>query len=249
VLDLLFNDPDCVAVTKPAGLATIPGRAETTSVLEQIGLQLSLPSTGTTDPRIRVVHRLDKETSGVLLFAKHAEAQRALSHQFQNNFIQKEYLALVYGRPSEDQGEIDQPLAPHPTQKDRMAISRQGRPATTAWRIEQRYRQYTLLRVFPKTGKTHQIRVHLKSIGHPLAIDPLYNPALPGKDSALFLSDFKRDYRPSRSNDERSLISRLTLHAHKLTFQHPTTGHPLTLESPLPKDLRATLNQLSRHGT
>jgi RluA family pseudouridine synthase len=249
MLEVLHNDGDCVAVNKPAGLATIPGRAETTSVLEELGAQLGLPSSGTADPRIRVVHRLDKETSGVLLFAKHAEAQRALSHQFQNNFVQKEYLALVYGRPTADSGEVDAPLAPHPTQKDRMHVSKHGRSARTLWRVEQAFRQYTLLRVFPKTGKTHQIRVHLKSIGLPLAIDPLYNPKPPGQDAALYLSDFKRDYRPTRDGIERPLIARLTLHAQRLAVQHPASGQPLALEAPIPKDLRAALNQLARHGS
>lgn len=248
MLDLLLNDPDCVAVNKPARLATIPGRAETTSVLEDLGEQLGLPSKGTDDPRLRVVHRLDKDTSGVLLFAKNKDAQRLLSHQFQNNLIQKEYLALVHGRPMEDSGEIDAPLAPHPTQKDRMHVSRHGRPARTFWKMEQRFRQFALLRVFPKTGKTHQIRVHLLSIGIPLIIDPLYNPPRPGEDGDLYLSGFKRDYRPSRGEEERPLISRLTLHAHRLTFHHPQNNQTVTVEAPIPKDLRAAISQLTRHG-
>lgn len=249
MLEVLYNDSDCVAVNKPAGLATIPGRAETTSVLEELGAQLGLPSSGTADPRVRVVHRLDKDTSGVLLFAKHTAAQRALSHQFQNNFVQKEYLALVYGKPGAESGEVDGPIGPHPTQKERMHVSKHGRPARTEWRVETAYRQWTLLRVFPKTGKTHQIRVHMKSANLPLAIDPIYNPKPPGEDAALYLSDFKRGYRPTREGIERPLISRLTLHAHRLTVSHPTTGQLMTIEAPLPKDFRATLNQLARHGS
>src|SRR3954471_22018706 len=123
-LPILFEDSDLVAVTKPPGLATIPGRGETDSVLESLGRQLNLPSAGTIDPRLRVVHRLDKDTSGVLLFAKHIDAQRHLSHQFQNNTIEKEYLALVTGRPQTDNGEIDAPLAPHPTSPKRMIVSK-----------------------------------------------------------------------------------------------------------------------------
>jgi 23S rRNA pseudouridine955/2504/2580 synthase/23S rRNA pseudouridine1911/1915/1917 synthase len=248
MLELLLNDADLVAVNKPAALATIPGRAETTSVLEEVAAQLGIPSTGTADPRVRVVHRLDKDTSGVLLFAKHAAAQRHISHQFQNNTIEKEYLAIVTGKAPQDSGDIDAPLAPHPTQKDRMHVSKHGRPARSLWQVEQRFRQYTLLRVFPKTGKTHQIRVHLKSINLPLAIDPLYNSLPPGKDPALYLSSFKRGYQPSGSGDERPLISRLTLHAHRLTFNHPD-GRRVTIEAPLPKDLRAAINQLTRHGS
>src|SRR3954469_6217048 len=128
-LEILGETPDWVAVAKPAGLATIPGRGEDDSVLERLGRQLGLPSSGTEDPRVRVVHRLDKDTSGVLLFAKHTAAQRHLSHQFQNNTIEKEYLALVIGRPEAESGDIDAPLAPHPTSPQRMIVSKHGRNA------------------------------------------------------------------------------------------------------------------------
>jgi 23S rRNA pseudouridine1911/1915/1917 synthase len=246
-LPILLDDPDVVAVNKPAGLATIPGRAETNSVLEQLAFQLNIPCTGANDPRLRVVHRLDKETSGILLFAKHLNAQRHLSHQFQNNTIEKEYLALVAGRPVTDDGEIDEPLAPHPTSKTRMAVSKHGRPARTLWKIEKRFRAYTLLRVFPKTGKTHQIRVHLAHIGLPLAVDPLYNSSYEGVTPGILLSTFKRNYRDSRAHAERPLIERLTLHAEKLRFVHPN-GNPIELAAPLPKDYRAALNMLSKYG-
>jgi 23S rRNA pseudouridine955/2504/2580 synthase/23S rRNA pseudouridine1911/1915/1917 synthase len=177
----------------------------------------------------------------VLLFAKNITAQRHLSHQFQNNTVQKEYLALVAGRPTEDEGEIDARLAPHPTNPKLMAISKRGRPAKTLWKVEQRFRTYTLLRVFPKTGKTHQIRVHLRDAGMPLAVDPLYNPQAP----PLLLSNLKRDYRST--GEERPLISRLTLHAEKLRFRDLTEAE-IELVSPLPKDFRATVNQLSKLG-
>jgi 23S rRNA pseudouridine1911/1915/1917 synthase len=245
-LEILWQSSDAVALAKPAGLTVIPGRGETTSLLEQLALQLRLPWTGTSDPRVRIVHRLDKDTSGVLLVATHIDMQRHLSHQFQNNTIEKEYLALVAGRPSTEQGEIDAPLAPHPTQRKKMAIARhRGRPARTLWKIEVRFRDYTLLRVFPKTGKTHQIRVHLQSIGLPLAIDPLYNPTHGGRPG-IFLSSFKRGYR-STDQDERPLIHRLTLHAHRLSFLN-RDGNRITIEAPIPKDLRATLNMLAKYS-
>ena len=234
-LPILFDDSDLVAINKPAGLATIPGRAETTSVLEVLGQQLTLPSSGTSDPRLRLVHRLDKETSGVLLFAKHVAAQRHLSHQFQNNTIEKEYLALVAGRPATDTGEIDAPLAPHPASPRHMAVSKQGRPARTLWRVEQRFRDMALLRVFPKTGKTHQIRVHLAHIGLPLLLDPLYNPTHGRGTVGLMLSHFKRGYHPDpRDHEERPLIARLTLHAEKLRFIHPNQ-QSVEVIAPIPK--------------
>jgi 23S rRNA pseudouridine1911/1915/1917 synthase len=247
-LDVLFDDADFTAVNKPARLATIPGRVETDSVLEMLGRQLNLPATGTADPRVRVVHRLDKETSGVLLFAKNSAAQRFVSHQFMSNTTEKEYLALVAGRPVESSGRIEGDLAPHPKAAHVMAVVKHGgRPAITEWVIEERYRDCTLLRVFPKTGKTHQIRVHLKHIGHPRRIDALYNTPRPGTEPGVFLSKFKRHYKPNRGQAERPLIDRLTLHAEKLRFAHPN-GQMVELVAPVPKDLRATINMLSRHS-
>lgn len=243
-LSILWEDAHAVAIQKPAGLAAIPGRAETTSVLEQLAAQMGLACSGQEDPRLRVVHRLDKDTSGVMLFAKSRAAQQHLSHQFQNNLIEKEYLALVAGVPVEERGEVDAPLAVHPTDKTRMTVSKHGRPARSLWQIEKRFRGLTLLRVFPKTGKTHQIRVHLQSIGLPLAIDPLYNRQ---GASELLLSSFKRHYHRSADKDERPLIARLTLHAEKLRFQD--MGNALVeVMAPLPKDFRAALNMLEKYG-
>jgi RluA family pseudouridine synthase len=243
-LPVLLEDPDLVAVDKPPGITAIPGRDDSQSIIEILSQQLDLPFTGTTDPRLRVVHRIDKDTSGVLLFAKNSATQRHLSHQFQNNTVEKEYLALVAGRPAEDQGEIDAPIGPHPTSTKRMAVLKHGgRPARTLWKVEQRFRDFALLRVFPQTGKTHQIRVHLAHIGLPLAIDPLYHAGV----DAIYLSSFKRAYREKRDQAERPLIQRLTLHAQKLRFTAPS-GEKVEVVSPLPKDLRATRDQLARHG-
>ncbi|MEO6435874.1 MAG: RluA family pseudouridine synthase [Tepidisphaeraceae bacterium] len=255
-LCILWQTPDLVAVEKPAGLATIPGRGETDSMLQRLGRQLGIRSAGQADPRVRVLHRLDKETSGVLLFALNRPAQQHLSHQFQNNTVRKEYLALVRGRPPQSEGEIDAALAPHPSNPRRMAVVKHGgRPARTDWRIEESFRGFTLIRCFPKTGKTHQIRVHLAHVGMPLAIDPLYaRPSQPGSRdpgrparTGVFLSEFKRDYRPNRGEEERPLIVRLTLHAEKLAFVN-LDGTAVEIVASLPKDFRATLNQLRRHG-
>jgi 23S rRNA pseudouridine1911/1915/1917 synthase len=245
LLQILWQNADAIAVAKPAGLATIPGRAETDSVLARLARQLKLPATGSTDPRIRVVHRLDKETSGVLLFAKHTAAQRHLSHQFQNNAVSKEYLALVCGRPPTTDGDIDAPIARHPATPLKMTIVRHGgRPAKTLWRVEQQFRDCALLRVFPKTGKTHQIRVHLQSIGLPLAVDALYNPSA---GQGLFLSAFKRDYRAKPGEEERPLIGRLTLHAERLKFADMAANSVEIVADP-PKDFRAVLSSLRKYG-
>lgn len=246
-LTVLWSGPGLVAIDKPAGLATIPGRGETDSVLERLARQLGLPHTGSDDPRVRLVHRLDKHTSGVLLMATSVEAQRLLSHQFQNNTVSKEYLALVAGRPEKETGTVDAPLAPHPTSRLHMAISRHGRPARTDWVVEERLGAYALLRCFPRTGKTHQIRVHLRHVGLPLAVDPLYNPPPPGEAEGIYLSRFKRGYRAAKGERERPLIDRLTLHAHRLTFAL-ADGQRVSVEAPVPKDLRAAVAQLRRHA-
>jgi 23S rRNA pseudouridine1911/1915/1917 synthase len=244
--ELILDDSQMLAVQKSAGLAAIPGRGEDDSVLEQLARLLGLPCSGQVDPRIRVVHRLDKDTSGVMLFAKTVEAQRFLSHQFQNNTIAKEYLALVAGHPTEPSGEIDAPLDTHPANPLRMAVLKHGRPALTLWQLEEKLGPFALLRAFPKTGKTHQIRVHLAHIGLPLAIDPLYNHR--NTEGNIRLSQIKAGYRAKAGQDEPALISRLTLHAHRVTFVHPAnpTGEPVTLEAELPKDFERTLKQLRK---
>ena len=245
-LELLFHDTDLAAVAKPAGLAAIPGRAETSSVLEVLAAQLGVPCAGEADPRVRVVHRLDKDTSGVMLFALSRSAQQFVSHQFQNNTVAKEYLALVRGRPADEQGVVDAPIGPHPTSPKRMTVLKHGgRPARTEWRVEETFRGFALVRCFPRTGKTHQIRVHLLHAGMPLAVDPLYGSAAP-----ILLSQFKRGYRPpARGQDERPLIERLTLHAEKLAFDHPDAARGrLELVAELPRDFRAVLNQLRRNA-
>jgi len=242
-IDILWEDANYLAISKPAGLASIPGRGEKVSAFEQVAKEVGLPHRGQTDPRLRLVHRIDKETSGVLLFAKNRTAQKHVSHQFQNNQVNKEYLALVAGRPETDEGEIDAPIARHPSSRQKMAVSKQGRPARTFWKVEEHLGPFTLLRVYPKTGKTHQIRVHLNSIGLPLAIDPLYNSKA---SQQILLSSFKRGYRKS-GEQERPLIQRLTLHAQKLAFKK-LDGTTVALIAPLPRDLRATIAQLRRFG-
>ena len=196
-------------MAKPAGLATIPGRGEPPgqSVLEQVGALLGLPASGSADPRVRVVHRLDKDTSGVLLFAKNAAAQRHFSHQFQNNTVEKEYLALVAGSPRPTRARSTPRSTA--TRRPEAHVRRPARRAAGADAVESRAavpRAGRCLRVFPKTGKTHQIRVHLKHAGMPLAVDPLYNPQPPGAGGrvpGIYLSTIKRGYQLKRGGRSR----------------------------------------------
>lgn len=231
MLEALWQDDRLIAVCKPAGLATVPGRDQDDSVIGRLGGSL------------RLVHRLDKQTSGVLLLAKDREAQRFVCGQFLEHSVEKEYLALVRGSPAEDAGQINAPIGPHPRTPQLMTISKHGKPAVTRWEVAQRFRGLTLLRCFPKTGRTHQLRVHLKSIGLPLAVDELYSP-----DSAqgLFLSEFKRDYR-LKAEGERPLIGRLTLHALRIKF-NDLQGEPVEVICPPPKDFAAAVKMLGKYA-
>ncbi|MHC4444776.1 MAG: RluA family pseudouridine synthase [Planctomycetota bacterium] len=235
-LEVLLDDEALLAVNKPAGILTVPGRQGGVSLSAAIASHTGI------EQSLRLVHRLDRETSGVLLLAKTLQAQRALSKQFHDRQVGKEYLAIVRGHSDTSAGTIDAPLARHPRVTNRMVINeKKGRPAQTEWSVEERFNGILLLRCFPKTGRQHQIRVHLAHIGLPLLVDSVY-----AKSSAFILSQVKPDYRPSSRHEERPLIARLTLHAQAITFGHPLTGRQIRIEAAPPKDFRATLTQLRK---
>jgi 23S rRNA pseudouridine955/2504/2580 synthase/23S rRNA pseudouridine1911/1915/1917 synthase len=194
-------------------------------------------------PHIWVVHRLDRDTSGVLIMAKSSSVHAALSQQFEHRKVLKTYLALVAGQGIRAEGMIRLPIGPHPQRPGMMAIQRHhGKAALTRYTAIERFRGYTLLDVRPRTGRSHQIRVHAQAIGHPLAIDPLY-----GSSEPLLLSALKPSYRPKAGTEEHPLMTRLTLHAQALQLMHPTRGEMLTWVAPLPKDFAAVLRNLRRY--
>lgn len=235
-LEKLYEDDDILVINKPAGLLTIPDR-----------FQARLPNLrdilkeeyGT----IFVVHRLDKDTSGAIIFAKNADAHKHLNEQFENHTIIKLYHAVVTGIVSQDEMAIDIPLAPDPVKKGLVRPSARGKEALTTIRVLERYRMATFLECNLHTGRQHQIRAHCSAVGYPLLVDEQY-----GSSAEFMLSGIKKKYNLAKHTDERPLISRLTLHAYSLTFRHPSLEEEMSIVAPHPKDLRALLNSLRKYA-
>ncbi|TWT45082.1 Ribosomal large subunit pseudouridine synthase A [Phycisphaerae bacterium RAS1] len=232
---VLYLDDDILVIDKPSGLLSTRSRDDEAALIDVLR---KMPPF-TPDEALRGIHRLDRECSGVMILARTLDAQRSLVRQFEERTVEKFYEALVTGYVTSD-GDVDLPLS-YENNKARVDRSRHGKPARTHYRILERVAGHTLLECRPVTGRTHQIRVHMAAAGHPLSVDPLYGGA-----KALLLSDYKSGYHPSARHEERPLIARLTLHAARLTVEHPRSGQRMTFEALRPKDLRATVNQLGR---
>jgi 23S rRNA pseudouridine1911/1915/1917 synthase len=223
-LDILHEDAAVLVIAKPAGLVVHPGSGNWHGTMLN-ALLAHTPALAAL-PRAGIVHRLDKETSGLLVVGKTLQAQTHLTRQLQARTVKREYLALVHGA-IERGGHVDAPVGRHPTQRTRMAVVERGRPAVTHYEVLERFgRHATLLRCRLETGRTHQIRVHLQSLNHPLVGDPVYGKS---RRSALdVLNAFKRQ----------------ALHAEKLAFQHPDTGETVAWQAPLPDDFAQLLGAL-----
>lgn len=228
---VLYQDDDLLALDKAPGVPTIPERGSEESLKTLAQQQFG---------RLWTVHRIDKQTSGVVLFARTPEAHRDLNEQFRTRETEKRYLAVLEGEMPQEEMTIDIPLAPDPGKAGRIRPSASGKEALTVLRVRERFRGYTLAEAQPLTGRQHQIRVHCRAVGLPLLVDFLYG----GRD-AFFLSSIKRKYK-DYGREERPLIGRLTLHAESLTVRHPGTGEPITFTAELPKDMRALLTQLRK---
>ncbi|MHC4643164.1 MAG: RluA family pseudouridine synthase [Planctomycetota bacterium] len=227
-----MNKPSGVSVTKDR-----TGAAELADILgEQLGQQVR--------SELRLVHRLDKATSGVMILAKNIEAQTRFTDYFRNKLVKKTYLTLVFGIVPGKQGRIDAPLTQRNKKAGLMCIAhKKGKESLTHWKLLADFGTISLLAVSPITGRTHQIRVHLPHIGLPLAIDPFYGSSRP-----LYLSDFKADYRLARDQTEKPLIDRLTLHAYQIQLLKPEKGCPEVFIADLDKKFTATLKMLTKYN-
>ncbi|HEY0139582.1 MAG TPA: RluA family pseudouridine synthase [Thermoanaerobaculia bacterium] len=233
-LTILYEDHDVVVLDKPAGLVVHPAAGHRDGTLVN-ALLFHLDDLSGVGGELRpgIVHRLDKDTSGVMVVAKHDLAHRKLTSAWNSDAVRKEYFALVYGTPDPERGLIDAPIARDPRDRKKMAVVDGGRRAVTAYEVVERFRGTSLVRCRLHTGRTHQIRVHLKHRGHPLVGDPVYTGAqwrgIPDKRIQRALAQFPRQ----------------ALHAARIAFPHPSSGESMSFEAPLPADfagLLATLN-------
>jgi len=223
-LDILYEDESILVLNKPAGLVVhpAPGHARGTLVHALIGHGRQLSGIGGVQ-RPGIVHRLDRDTSGVMLVAKTDRAHQALSAQLKNREVLKEYLAVVHGTFEEKAGTVSTVIGRHARDRKKMStLPRRGRPAITSYQVVEEFPGYSVVKVKIQTGRTHQIRVHMKYLNHPVVGDPLYG----------------------RGVKDHPLIRRQALHAKRIAFKHPVTGTPVEFEAPLPEDMGNLLEKL-----
>ncbi len=216
-LDIVHEDAAVLVIAKPAGLVVHPGSGNWSGTL--MNALLAHASQLATLPRAGIVHRLDKNTSGLLVVAKTLQAQASLVRQLQAHTVKREYLALVHGRIARD-GKAEGPIGRHPVQRTRMAVIARGKPSVTHYQVLQHFAHATLLRCRLETGRTHQIRVHLQALGHPLVGDPVYGKKQRSANAAL------------------AGFARQALHAERLEFEHPASGKKVAWHASLPVDMR-----------
>ena len=233
-IPILYEDDSLLAADKPAGVLSAPDRWD-----PDLPVAAALLSKGR--GRLWAVHRLDKDTTGVLLLARSEEAHRELSRAFETRRVAKVYRALVRGVPDWTESSCELPLAPDGDALHRTIVdARRGKPSRTVFLVVKTFRDFFLVEARPETGRTHQVRVHLAALGFPVACDPLYGDGKP-----LLLSAIKRKWRGDPF-DERPLLARTGLHAASIEFPHPATGLPTRIEAPDSKDFRACLTQLEK---
>ncbi len=234
-IDILYEDDDLVIVNKAPGLLVIPDRFN--AEIPSLGRLLEARS----GQKIWIVHRLDRGTSGTICFAKNETTHSYLSQLFENRQVSKYYLGLVTGMLIPAEGRIEKAIIEHPTIKGKMIVAKKGKASVTDYKALEQWPLYSLVEFQIHTGRTHQIRVHMQSIGHPLVCDELYGDGQP-----FLVSNIKRKYRLSDKEEiEKPLLSRLALHASRLEFKKED-GTEIKVEAPLPKDIAACVKQLNK---
>ena len=231
--EILFEDEYLIAVNKSANLLSIPD----TFYAERSNAKTEVERAS---GRLYVNHRLDRETTGVLLFSKTADSHQLMNTLWQSRKVHKTYWAIVDGATPKE-GKVDLPIMIINDGRKAKVHEKQGKEALTFYKTIESFGAFSLVELNIQTGRLHQIRVHMKQIGHALMIDKLY-----GHREAFYLSEFKYKYRHKSFKEERPLMSRLSLHAKTLSFIHPFTNEEVCIEAPLPKDFKACLNQLRK---
>lgn len=232
---IVFENDDFVAINKPSGMLTIPDRMQSEKSLKDMLIEKY--------GSIFTVHRLDKDTSGLVLFAKNEITHKYLNSIFEERQVEKYYVGIVIGLPANETGLIDAPIMEHHINKGMMVVHTKGKPSQTGYEVLEGNKHYSLVSFQLHTGRTHQIRVHSKNIGHPLACDPLYGDGKP-----VLLSSVKKKFKLSKHDEEeRPMISRLALHSYKLKFtdEHGTS---MELEADIPKEFKALMAQLKKNN-
>ena len=240
-LDIIYEDENMLVVNKPSGIVVHPARGHWSGTLINAVLYYCHKLSDIAPGRPGIVHRLDRETTGVILFMKEDWSHRHVARQFEYRRTKKEYLAIVEGEMKYGSGQVSFPLGRHPTDTQKRAVRMaDGREAQTEYEVLERFRGYTYVAARPRTGRTHQIRVHLLASGHPVAADKLYS-----KTGAVYLSDLKGGGQ-EHASDEEPLLARQALHAHRLDIEYPGKKERITFEAPLPADMKNFLEALRR---
>ncbi|MFV1965208.1 MAG: RluA family pseudouridine synthase [Pirellulaceae bacterium] len=238
-LDVLYEDDQMVAINKPANMVVHPGKGHWSGTLAAaLAFRFEHLSSAGGATRPGIVHRLDRATSGVIVVAKTDRAHLALAAQFESRAADKEYLAIVAGSPDRDRDLIEQPIGAHPHQREKMAIRADhstSRAARSFYEVLDRFPGFAVVRVTPKTGRTHQIRVHLAHIRCPVLCDRLY-----GGRSQITLGEL------THTNDDTVLLARHALHARRLTLCHPTRNERIEFQAPVPHDMQTVIAALSQ---
>jgi len=230
-LEIVYEDEQLAVINKPAGMVVHPGAGVLNGTLANaIAYHFKFQvSDSKFENRVGIVHRLDKDTSGLIVVAKTEEIHEQLSEQFREREVFKSYVALVHGEIEQKEGTIDQPIAREKHNRTRMAIRKHGRNALSLWKVRKRFEKFTLLNVEIKTGRTHQIRVHLMSVNHPVVGDETYNG---GRDKTV------KDMKVRQAISD---LNRFFLHAERLSFTHPQTSERLEFYVPMPQELKSLL--------